>query len=497
PLGLSQIRTSAGGQWVRGTKSLPRVKVTAITTDTRTAKPGELFVAILGEHFDGHAFLPQAGGAGCVAAVVSAKADVPTGAAALFPGGLIVVDDTVAAVGRLAGWHRRRHGAKVIAVTGSNGKTTVKGMIHHILSRRLVGSCGPKSFNNFIGVPLTLLAVGEADAYVACELGTSAPGEIAALASIAKPDVAVITSIGPTHLEKLGSVAKVAAEKAAILRHLAKDGLAVLPCDSPELDKVLRRYKGECVRFGAADGVEFRLTGYESFGSTAPAGAAGGQSPTRQSRYGDVARFEVNGRLWVTLPLPGRYNAVNALAAMAVANHFGIAPPEAAEALADFTGAPMRMERVALGGVTVINDAYNANPASVAAAAEVLSEEKALRRVMVVGDMRELGEQAPALHAATGAEIAARAVDLLVCVGELGRYIAVGAAEGGLQTVTYETVEAAARGDGLPRLLRPGDAVLIKGSRAVGMERLIEPIRAAFAPAPDAVSCPPSSERPG
>ena len=140
------------------------------------------------------------------------------------------------------------------------------------------------------------------------------------------------------------------------------------------------------------------------------------------------------------------------------------------------------MERIALGEVTVLNDAYNANPASVAAAAEVLSEEQARRRVMVVGDMRELGEHAPALHAATGAEIASRAVDLLVCVGELGRYIAVGAAEGGLPTVTFETVEAAGDTDGLPRLLRAGDVVLIKGSRAVGMERLIEPLRAAFAP---------------
>lgn len=484
-LGLSQIRRSVGGEWIRGTRSLPRIRVTTITTDTRTAKPGELFVAIAGEHFDGHAFLPQAASAGCVAAVVSAKADVSTDAAGLFPGGLIVVDDTVAALGRLATWHRRRHPARVIAVTGSNGKTTVKMMIHHVLSRGLVGVCGPKSFNNFIGVPLTLLAAGEGDAYVVCELGTSAPGEIAALAAIAKPDVAVITSVGPTHLEKLGSVAKVAAEKAAILRHLAKDGLAVVCCDSPELDKVLRRYQGERVRFGASDGVEFRLTGYESFGSTALAAGVGWQ------------RFEVNGRLWVTLPLPGRYNAINALAAMAVANHFGIAPPEAAEALADFAGAPMRMERVALGEVTVINDAYNANPASVAAAAEVLSEEKATRRVMVVGDMRELGERAPALHAATGAEIAARAVDLLVCVGELGRYIAVGAAEGGLQTVTFETVEAAGRGDGLARLLRPGDVVLIKGSRAVGMERLVEPIRATFAPAAGTGgSCPPTSARP-
>ncbi len=471
PTDLASICKAIGGSRLPPTsgRGRPGEKVTAITTDTRTARAGELFVAIAGEHFDGHAFLPQAAGAGCVAAVVSAKAEVPKEAAATFPAGLIVVDDTVAALGRLAGWHRRHHPAQVVAVTGSNGKTTVKLMIHHVLSRRMSGSCGPKSFNNAIGLPLTLLGAGEGDRYVVCELGSNAPGEIAALAAIARPDMAVITSIGPTHLERLRSVARVAAEKASALRHLAKEGLAVLSADSPELDKALRRYKGRRVRFGTADGVEFRLTGYESFGS---AGLAAGAAGTQ--------RFEVNGRLWVTLPLPGRHNALNALAAMAVVNHFGVALAESAEALGDFAGAPMRMERVPLGAVTVINDAYNANPASVAAAAQALSEENATRRVMVVGEMRELGEHSAALHAATGAEIATQAVDLLVCVGEPGRYIALGAAEGGLETVRFQTLEAAAARDGLPRLLRPGDVVLIKGSRAVAMERLIDPLRAAF-----------------
>jgi UDP-N-acetylmuramoyl-tripeptide--D-alanyl-D-alanine ligase len=474
PTDLAEIVAAVGGKHVSGKAATP--KVIAVSTDSRTAKAGELFVAIAGENFDGHAFLPQAAAAGCVAAIVAAKAALPPQIAASFSGGLITVEDTLKALGDLAAWHRRANSTKVVAVTGSNGKTTVKMMIHHILSRRFRGSCGPKSFNNNIGVPLTLLAAGAGDDYVVCEIGSNAPGEIAALAAIAAPDVAVITSIGPTHLEKLISVEKVAVEKASILRHLAADGLAIVPTDSPELDKALRPYKVNLVRFGEADGAEFRLTGYEpAYRTGRPVGAGG-------------TRFEVNGQFWVALPLPGRHNALNALAAIAVANHFGISPAQAAEAMAEFSAAPMRLERIELGGVTIINDAYNANPASVAAAAEVLSEalseKKIGRKVMIVGDMRELGPQAFALHAQTGAWIAARAVDLLVCVGELGRYIALGAADGGLEAVAFDTVDQAA--EALPKLLRAGDVVLIKGSRAMGMERLIEPIRAAFGPRPPA-----------
>jgi len=463
PMDLAEIIAAVGGKRTGGKGATP--KVAAVCTDSRTAKAGELFVAIAGENFDGHAFLPQAAAAGCAVAIVSAKAALSSQAAASFPGGLIVVEDTLKALADLAAWHRRANPAKVIAVTGSNGKTTVKMMIHHVLSRRFRGSCSPKSFNNNIGVPLTLLAAAADDEYVVCEIGSNAPGEIATLAAIAAPDVAVITSVGPTHLEKLISVEKVAVEKASILRSLAADGLAVVPTDSPELDKALRPYKVNLVRFGEADEAEFRLTAYE------PCGAGG-------------TRFEVNGQLWVALPLPGRHNALNALAAIAVANHFGISPAQAAEAMAEFSAAPMRLERIELGGVMVINDAYNANPASVAAAAEVLSEapseKKAGRKVMIVGDMRELGPAAETLHAQTGAQIATRAVDLLVCVGELGRYIALGAADSGLEAVAFDTADQAA--EALPKLLRAGDVVLIKGSRAMGMEKLIEPIRAAFGP---------------
>jgi UDP-N-acetylmuramoyl-tripeptide--D-alanyl-D-alanine ligase len=434
--------------------------VAGVSTDTRTAKAGDLYVAIRGERLDGHAFLAQAARAGCVAAMVQEGVAIAPDAAAAFPGGLLVVKDTIEAMGLLASHHRDQVAAKVLGVTGSNGKTTVKRMVHHILSRRLRGSCSPKSFNNNIGVPLTLLAVAEKDDYVVCELGSNAPGEIAYLARLVRPDVAVITSLAPAHLEKFGTLEALAAEKASILGPSSPSAAAVVWADSAELAAAVAKYDRPLIRFGAAANADLRLTEYRA--------ADGG------------AWFEINGAVRGRLPLPGRHNAMNALAATAAAGALGVAVEDAAAALADFVGAEMRLERLRLGGVTLFNDAYNANPGSVLAAADVLAEEPARRRVMIVGDMRELGERSAELHRGAGAQIAARRLDLLIGVGELGRYIAQGAEEAGLPAHSFDSVRSAA--DGIGKLLRDGDAVLIKGSRAMAMEQLIGPIRSAFPP---------------
>jgi len=456
-LPLDEIRRAVRGRYLTGGEV---GEIAGVTTDTRLARPGELFVALTGERFDGHAFLPAAAEAGCLSAMVRLDPPVPCEVLDRFGGQAIGVDDTLGALGRLAAYHRLQVPATVVAVTGSNGKTTVKRMIHHILSRRLTGTCSPKSFNNAVGVPLTLLDVSPGDDYVVCEIGTSAPGEIAALARMTHPNIAVITSIGPTHLEGLGSIEGVAAEKASILHLLADGALAVVTADSEPLAPLVRASGVRTVRFGESDGAELRLTGYEGRGFT--------------------QRFQWNGRLWVDLPLPGRQNARNALAAIAVAGRFGIDREEAGAALADFDGAAMRLERIRCGPVTVLNDSYNANPSSVAAAAGVLAECEAARRVMILGDMRELGDQAERLHRQTGRRIAATGLDLLIGVGELGRLAAAEAAGRGPAVAEFDSVDAAAveLGD----LLREGDLVLIKGSRGMAMERLVEPIRAAFAP---------------
>ena len=455
PLGLEEVRDAIHGRW-RARGAAPAVR--SVTTDSRSAKPGELFFALRGERTDGHGFLRQAAEAGCSAAVVARDAELPAGMDVAFAGGIIGVADTTAALGELAAYHRRRLGSTVVAVTGSNGKTTVKRMIHHILSRRLTGTCSPKSFNNAVGVPLTLLAASAGDDYVICELGTNAPGEIASLGEIARPDVAVITSVAAAHLEKLGSIERVAAEKASILGALAGDGLGVVFGDSDVLARAVRPYDRRVIRFGVSEDADLRLTDYRPM-------------DRRQ-------RFELNGRVWVDLPLPGRHNALNALAALAVAQRFGFERQDAAAALADFAAGDMRLEWIDARAGTVINDAYNANPASLAAAVEVLSACRGARKVLVVGDMRELGDQAEPLHRQAGREMAGRGVDLLITVGRLGRYIAMGAAEVGLETESFDSSDAA--GPQLRRLLREGDTVLVKGSRAMAMEELTAPILAAL-----------------
>ena len=466
PLHLEEIRRAIHGRMaagplrVGGIAAAANVQITGVSTDTRTCKAGDLFFAIRGERFDGHAFLSQAASAGCAAAVVAMSAKLSDGIGAEFPCGLVFVDDATAALGELAAYHRDMIPPTVIAVTGSNGKTTTKRIIHHILSKRFKGTCSPKSFNNNIGVPLTLLGACAGDDYVVCEVGTNAPGEIAALASIIRPNIAVITSVGPTHLERLGTVADVAVEKASLLGRLHQSGLAVVWADSGELNAALRAWRCKTVRFGAAESADLRLTGYRPSGSS-------------QS-------FQLNGRLRVELPLAGRHNAFNALAAIAVAQRLGFTPQEAAAALADFAGGDMRLEWLTVGSVRVINDAYNANPASMLAAAAVLAEAQGSRRVLIAGDMRELGDQSRALHERSGADIAAMNVDLLIGVGELGRYIARGASEGGKAAESFDSVEEAR--SRVAGLLREGDVVLVKGSRAMAMERLIEPIRAAFDP---------------
>jgi len=456
---LEEIRLAVHGRWLTAPAAVP-VNIERVSTDSRAAGAGDLFVAIRGDRFDGHDFLGAAAAAGCSAAVIERDRPVPGELGERYRGGLIGVADTTVALGELAAFHRSRLTAEVIAVTGSVGKTTVKRMIHHILGARLRGQAAPKSFNNAIGVPLTVLSAGSGDDYLVCELGANAPGEIAALTRIAQPTVAVITAVGPSHLAKLGSIARVAIEKASVLGGLRRRGVAVAWADCQELRNALRAYDARIIRFGESDDAELRLTAREGGG-------------LRQ-------RFQLNGRMWVDLPMPGRHNAVNALAALAVAMRFGIEVEVAAAALSSFEGPEMRMQARRIGPVTLINDAYNANPMSMAAALEVLADLPAERKVFVAGDMLELGDTAEAYHLDLGRRAAKAGVGLLVGVGALGGLIVRGAAEAGvdgIETRLYKTAASAA-----PRvaaMLAPGDAVLVKASRAVGAERIVRRIAAA------------------
>lgn len=431
-------------------------RIRAICTDSRAVEPDSLFVAITGERFDGHDYVAAALQSGSVAALVSRQVSLP---AELSSATLLYVDDTIEALGRLAAWYRAQLSTEIIAITGSNGKTTTRRMIHDVLALGRKGGQSPKSYNNNIGVPLTLLSADPSDDFLVVEAGTNAPGEIDYLGNIIKPDIAVITNVGQSHLEKLGSVEGIAAEKVSLLRHLRSGGVAVVNIDTLLLERAAADCKATIVTFGGVDHAQMRLTAY---------------MPAKQG-----CRFELNGRFVFELPIPGRHNALNAIAAISVARRMGMEYDQVAGALRLFSPAGMRMEYIAAGSVTMINDAYNANPLSMAASLECLAELRQRgRRVMIAGDMLELGPDTEHYHRQLGQRIAESRVQLLLAVGSMSQVVADAAIQAGMDSgavhVFKTTTQAAIAVDSL---IQPGDVVLLKGSRGMRLEQLIDPVR--------------------
>lgn len=457
---LNEIVDAIGGH-VRADP--PARSIVGVSTDSRTIRAGELFFAIPGPNFDGHDFVAAALQRGAAAAVIAAARTNDVAEmlrqAGLRGAYLIHVNDPVAALGRLATFHRRQFSADVIAVVGSNGKTTTKAMIDHVLSARLRGRSSPRSFNNSIGVPITLLSVDLADEYVVVEIGTNAPGEVAALAKIAEPNMAVITSIGEEHLEGLGDLRGVAREECTILSQLPAGGFAAVNIDAPHLREHLPPAGVTTVAFGLAGDAALRLT--------PPAYDEG------------MLSFKLNGRFSYRLPLPGAHNALNATAAVAVARRLGFDHEEIAARLLTFAGPPMRMEISEIGGVKVINDAYNANPASTLAAIDALESLPAAgRRIVVFGEMRELGSHAAAQHRRIAERLRSSRVDHYVAVGQAAEWMFEFEKPSELARPSAEaaaTVDDAARR--VCELVRSGDVLLVKASRAVGLERVVESLR--------------------
>lgn len=456
PYSLEELAAAMGA---RAIGQAGACTVTGVSTDSREVRRGDLFFAIRGDRYDGHRFVTNAIDSGAMAAVVSDLDRVPRD---LHDAGLLLlVDDTTAALNRLAAFHRRQVRAAVIGITGSNGKTTTKEMVHQVLKVRLRGRAAPKSFNNNIGVPLTLLSVEPDDDYVVAEIGSNAPGEVSQLAAIASPDVGVITSVGETHLERLKTLAGVAVEKSSLVEHVREGGCAVINGESDLLVDAVRRRRARperIVRFGRSGDVELRATDLES-------------GP-------DHVRFRVNGSLPVNLPIPGPHNALNALAALAVGRELGIEMAGGAAQLARFTAPSMRLETHRYGRLTLINDAYNANPASMAAALDVLrSWPIGYRRFFVAGQMRELGEASPAKHEELGRQVTAAGIEVFLAVGEMADVTAEAARRSGRFTQVETAANPADAVAVLKRVVRPDDVILIKGSRAEGLEALVPTIR--------------------
>lgn len=431
------------------------IQVSRITTDSRDVRRGDLFFAVRGPRFDGHAFATQAASKGAVACVVDRLWSLPEGESSGTP--YLVVDDTVAALGRLAAHHRchvMSAGTVVVAVTGSNGKTTTKQMIDHTLGRTLAGRASLKSFNNQIGVPLTLLAVEPEDEYLVVEIGSNAPGEVAELARMVSPNVAVITSIGEAHLQGLGDLEAVAAEKGSLLRFVRDSGLAVVNIDCAEIEPYLHLpANARLVTCGLASRARLSVTRIEA------------------SIHRTV--FELDGRFRVELPMPGAHHATNAAATFAVARWFGLDPREIIERLATFVPPPGRTRLVEAGGVTIIDDSYNANPTSMKAALEGLQAEGARRRIFVAGDMLELGGRTQAYHTEWVQQALAAELDWLLVVGPAMQEAAMTATSGICGDRVILCDNAAAAYDALRQIVEEGDVIWVKGSRAMALDRVV------------------------
>ena len=447
------------------------VEFTEVSTDTRRIAPGSLFVALKGESFDAHDFLAGAFEAGAAAAVVSR---IPPGAPA--DRRYYVVDDTLHALGRLGRHRRRALAAKVVAVAGSNGKTTTKDLLRAALSPRFRVHATTGNLNNQVGAPLTLLATPDDAEVIVVEVGTNEPGEIAILGAIVEPDAAVITSIGEEHLEGLGSVEGVLEEELSILRHLRPGGVAVVAEDPSELPEGAERIVG---------GMRLRVAGMDARAELRPDGGEAGI----EVLPGGATRWSFRG-VRIHLPLPGMHNVRNALVALGVSTELGVPVEESAQAIAAMPAPKMRSEWLRVGTLDVLADCYNANPPSTRAALELLASlPSAGKKVAVIGTMRELGGHAEGLHRSVGALAAGKlgsGIDLLVATGDFvpalselsgdGRVIAV---EDPLEA--YESLRGRLTGD---------ETVLLKGSRGVALERLMPLLERDFAGAPDAAAAP-------
>ncbi len=432
---------------------------TGVATDTRHMLRGSLFVALIGERFDGNDFVGDAIEAGAAAVLCSRAPTVAAGRTAV-----VVTDDTLRALGDLAAFHRRRFDVPVVAITGSNGKTTTKELLKSILceavaSQAVLANRG--NFNNLIGMPLTLLELGPEHRFAVLEMGMNRPGEIARLTEIARPGVGLITMIGSAHLEGVGGLEGVARAKGELFAGLSPDAVAVANACDPRVMRLADTFCGKTFRFGAggdvfADEVEF------------PAFAS--------SRFRIVT---ASGRATVDLPLAGRHNVDNALAASACALVLGIGLDDVVRGLAGAKPPPMRLDPLRLpNGVMLIDDSYNANPDSVIASLAAVVGGGSGRRIVVLGDMCELGEAAEAEHRRVGAAVAAIKPALLCTLGDFASVVAAGACGQGLERAAVVVcADHGAAADAVARRWQRGDTVLVKGSRASAMENVIESLR--------------------
>ena len=453
-----EVLKATGGRLLQGKET---ASFSGISTDSRTVAKGELFIALQGNRFDGHHYALEAlkKRAGGVVIEEDKVRDIRWNG--YRPSTVIAVKDTLRALGDIARERRRKYETPVVALTGSNGKTTTKDMISACLETAFPVLKTKGNLNNLIGLPLTLLDLTERERVVVLEMGMNVPGEIRRLTEIAEPDVGMITNIDRVHLEGMGSLERIKEEKGELFRRMRKDGTILVNQDDPRVIDLASDYQGQKITFGMDHPAEVMAR------EVRLRGAAGTSF---------ILMME-GGTMEINLPLLGKHFVPNALSAIAAASLFGIELENVKEALEHIPPSPMRMEVLRLKeGVTLINDAYNANPRSMELALEILSEMKGKgRAIAVLGDMLELGDFSLEAHQHIGKRVAELSVDALLALGEEAPVLVESAIRQGMDLEKARIVEGHLEAVSLLRkMVREGDWILVKGSRRMRMEKITE-----------------------
>jgi len=460
----AKVLASDGVSWAKQ-------RIRGISLDTRSLQPGDLFLALQGDRFNGHDFVPTAFSRGAVGAIVLDSYDVSgislkRGSKRAQPF-ILGVRDPLYVYQQLAAHHRSRFHIPVVAVTGSNGKTTTKEMVASVMAQRLKILKTEGNLNNRVGVPQTLLRLNERHKGAVIEMGVDNLGQTARLCEIVRPTIGIITNIGSDHLEFFGTIEVSAQAKAEMLDLLPPDGVAVLNADDSYYDYLAARARCRVVSFGVSSKADVRAVNLESDG-----------------RNGTIFRLLLPGMVRCTvvhIRVQGDHNVANALAAGAVGSILGLPGGVIAQGLSRFRPAAMRSQVRVSQGVKLIIDCYNANPASMKAAVQLLAQTGAKRKkIAVLGDMLELGPNAAQMHEDVGGFVARHGIDQLVACGQLGRSLAKGAKQAGLdQAHILEVPDARAASAAIKTVVKPGDTVLIKASRGMKLELVADALRGA------------------
>jgi UDP-N-acetylmuramoyl-tripeptide--D-alanyl-D-alanine ligase len=448
-LSIFQIAEFAGATVSSGDGKL---SIDKVSTDSRTLKRGELFVALRGENFDAHNFVESVARAGAAGAIVDSSwtGKIPKNFA------LIRTEDTLQAYQNLAANYRKLLSLKVLAITGSNGKTSTKDFAAAVLGRRFRVTKTQGNFNNHVGLPRTMLEATSQDEVAVWEIGMNHPGEVAVLATLAAPDAAIVTNIGVAHIEFMGSREEIAVEKSALVQAVGPEGTVILNADDPFSKRIAARTSAKVILAGTTEGT------------------VRASEITQSANGTDFTILEGAHRCRAQLPVPGLHMVQNALLAVAAGRIFGLSLEDCAAGLAAAPLTKARLQIKEIHGVQFIDDTYNANPDSVKAALRTLVELDADgKRIAVLGEMRELGDESERGHLEVGETAAALRVDYLIAIGKVAAAIARAAKRAGLRK-TRAVTSASEAAEILAEIAKPGDLVLIKGSRAARTERVME-----------------------